>query len=297
METTEINLNQEPQGKKETEKINVSNNTENYSETVASSVAANLDAVEQTEPKKKNMGGVARMAAAAVGGAVLGGGAAMAANAPDGGEDEGDAGQTEISEPTQKPTPTPTPEPTPDPTPEPTPDPTPEPTPDPTPEPEHTPAPEPENVVHIDEVLVDPDDLDGDRIMNIEGTGKVEIEGVEFNTATVTDEAGNTYYMVDVDGEVDDPNATYDIIVDAETGDMALLPTDISVSDAQLMADNGIAYTNPVAGDSNNVAHDEMLADVYDPSQPDSEDGFVPEEQYDPLADPGTGADIFDPLS
>ena len=42
------------------------------------------------------------------------------------------------------------------------------------------------------------------------------------------------------------------------------------------MADNNIAYTGPVDGDSNNIAQEDMLVDIYDPSQPvDDEPSFT----------------------
>lgn len=262
METTKINMGGNTQGKKETEKVSVNTDGVNYSDTMATS-KENSSAEE--DGKKKNMGGKVRTAAAGVGGAVLGGGAAMAANARQdetSSEAEAESGveSAAVSQPN--------PEPEADVTPE--------------PQPASDPvvAPAPETSPHIEEILVDPDDLDGNSIMNIEGTGTVEIDGTEVNAAVVTDEAGNSYYLVDVDGEVNDPNATYDIIVDAETGEMAGVPTNLSVSDAQMMADNGIGYTGPNDDDSNNIAQAEMEADIYDPSQPIA-------QVYDP--EPGIG--------
>ncbi len=286
----------------ETEKLNVNSGVENYTEPIVE----NNDESEETGPneaKKKVFGEVAKMAAASAIGGIVGGGTAMAANLSR--DDENVPKEEPDVEPTPAPAPNPTPQPTPQPAPEPTPQPAPEPAPSPqpgsTPEPQPTPtpAPKPNYSPHIEEVLVDPDDIDGDKIFNIEGTGTVEIEGMEFNSAVVTDEAGNTYFMVDVDGELNDPNATYDIIVDAETGEGTLLPTSLSVSDAQLMADNGIAYTGPTAADSNNIAQVEMQQDIYDPSQPAQEAEYIPEEQYDPLADNSldTGTDLLDSLS
>lgn len=299
METTRINLNEEPKGKKETERLNVNTEAECYTEPVVD----NTDQAEETDPnasKKKILGDAAKMAAAGAIGGIVGGGTAMAAGLSHDGENVPE------EEPVAEPTPAPAPKPNPKPDTASTTETEPE-----TeqvleevveevqePAAEVTSGPAPVDSPHIEEILVDTEDIDGEKIMNIEGTGTVEIEGVEFNTAVVTDEAGNTYFMVDVDGEVNDPNATYDIIVDAETGEGSLLPTSLSVSDAQLMADNGIAYTNPNPDDSNNVAHDEMVADIYDPSQPTQEE-YIPEEQYDPLADNSldAGADLLDSLS
>jgi hypothetical protein len=157
------------------------------------------------------------------------------------------------------------------------------PTPTSTPTPEPTPTPTPEPTPHIDEILVDPDDIDGEQIMNIEGIGTVEMGGSEFNAAMVTDDEGNTFYLVDVDGEVNDPNATYDIIVDAETGDMVGLPTNLSVSDATAMAESGVGYHPPVENDSYNVPDDQMAEDIYDLSQYDGGDAMP---DTDILVDP-----------
>lgn len=283
METTKINMGGNTQGKKETEKVNVNTDGMNYSDTMATS-KENSSAEE--DGKKKNMGGKVRTAAAGVGGAVLGGGAAMAANARQDetlseAESESEVESAAVSQPN----------------PEPEADVTPEPQPAPASDPVVAPAPE--TSPHIEEILVDPDDLDGDSIMNIEGTGTVEIDGTEVNAAVVTDEAGNSYYLVDVDGEVNDPNATYDIIVDAETGEMAGVPTNLSVSDAQMMADNGIGYTGPDGDDSNNIAQAEMEADIYDPSQPIAQvSDPEPEIGIDDLADLGIDPliDVIDPF-
>lgn len=298
METTKINLNEEPKGKKETERLDVNTEADRYTEPIVENTDESAE-TSQDETKKKSLGDVAKMAAAGAIGGLVGGGTAVAANLPHGTE------ETKEDPPAQATTPTPAPKPTPEQKPETeqvqeqaqesAPEQIQETATEVTPTP--APAPAPDDSPHIEEVLVDADDIDGERIMNIEGTGMVEIEGVEFNAAVVTDEAGNTYYMVDVDGEVNDPNATYDIIVDAETGEMAGLPTNLSVSDAQLMADNGIAYTEPIADDSNNIAQADMQQDVYDPSQPVPEEGFVAEEQYDPLADNSLDTDIIDALS
>jgi hypothetical protein len=208
METTKLNTEGEITKAKEPQKLNEStmNDGVDYSETVA-------EQDETAEPRKRKFGTAAAAAVAGLGGAIVGGGAAMAANI----NPEPTPGPTPEPTPEPAPEPTPEPQPEPKPTPEPTPEPTPGPTPEPTPGPTPEPIPEPESP-HIEEILIDDDDIDGEQIMNIEGTGIVEVEGVEYNAALVTDEAGNTYYMVDVDGEAGDPNATYDIIVDAETG-------------------------------------------------------------------------------
>lgn len=295
METAKINLNEEPKDKKETEKLNVTSGAENYAETISE----NKEKTAQDKPKKKGLGEVSKMAAAGAVGGMVGGGVVRAANPSQEGESvtEEPVAEEATSSSASKPSTQPAPEPQSSPTPEPSPEQ--EPTPKPEPQPTPDPAPSPETSPHIEEVLVDPDDIDGDKIMNIEGTGTVEIEGVEFNTAIVTDEAGNTYYMVDVDGEVNDPNATYDIVIDAETGESTLIPTDLSVSDAQLMSDNGIAYTNPTPVDSNNIVHDEMMADVYDPSSPTQEVESNVEALNDPLAvnELNSGDELFDSLS
>ncbi len=308
METVKVNVGNEPQGKKETERVKVAPD-QGGENTVASGS-------EQDDASKKDHKGVARMVAAGIGGAALGGGVAMAA---DGGEDPivsgggqaaGDEQATDgdgkpAVNPTPEPAPAPEPIPGPGPEPDPTPDPEPDPEPEPTPEPEPDPAPSPEEASpHIEEILVDPDDIDGERIMNIEGTGTLELDGTEYNAALVTDEAGNTYYLVDVDGEVNDPNATYDIVVDTENGEMADMHVNLSVSDAQLMAENHIAYTGPVGGDSNNIAQAEMDHDIYDPSQdtgvsPMDDPYIEPQPDFDPLAEAGIDplADIIDPLA
>lgn len=146
--------------------------------------------------------------------------------------------------------------------------------------------PDPNPVISEEEI--DPNDLDGTGMMNVERTGVVELDGNEYNAALVTDEAGNEYYLVDVDGEVGDPNATYDLVIDS-TGEYAPIPDGLSVEDAQMMADNGIGYVNPLAGDSNNIAQDSMEEDIHDlaeASDPTTAETINPEDDiYDPLAD------------
>lgn len=288
METTKINMSGAPHGKKPTEKINVNTSAEKFS----GPVEEKQDGILEEEAPKKDRKGMARTVAAGVAGAAMGGGVAMAANTgtDTAKESEAEPEAEPISAPESKPQTEQEPEQESEF----------EPSPEPAPEPEPIVAPEPETSPHIEEILVDPDDIDGNHIMNIEGTGTVEIEGTEVNAAIVIDEAGNSYYLVDVDGEVNDPNATYDIIVDAETGEMTGMPTNLSVGDAQMMADNGIAYTEPVADDSNNIAQAEMEMDIYDPSQPvEEEPAFESEVGTDSLADNGfdTAVDILDPLA
>lgn len=295
METTKINMGEQPKGKKETEKLNRDDHGVSYSTSAEKTGEATPE-----EAKKKNIGNAARSAAAGAVGGMVGGGVAMAANAASegGAADAVDdslnlhpSPNTQAASRTEQ-----------------------EESPDDavieedlaeekpienlqggdTPEMQEAPAPQQE-APHIEEILVDPDDIDGDKIMNIEGTGIVEIDGAEVNAAIVTDGEGNTYFMVDVDGEINDPNATYDIIVDAENGEMASIPMELSVSDAQLMADNNIAYTGPVDGDSNNIAQEDMLVDIYDPSQPvDDEPSFTEladGQDSDPMMD------LIDPLA
>lgn len=288
MKTVEINMGSESKGKKPTERININTGAEQYREITEDKQRENH---EEENPKKKH-NGTARTVAAGVAGAAMGGGVAMAANTgtDTAKESEAEPEAEPISAPESK---SQTEQ-------EPEQESELEPSPEPAPEPEPIVAPEPETSPHIEEILVDPDDIDGNHIMNIEGTGTVEIEGTEVNATIVTDEAGNSYYLVDVDGEVNDPNATYDIIVDAETGEMTGMPTNLSVGDAQMMADNGIAYTEPVADDSNNIAQAEMEMDIYDPSQPvEEEPAFESEVGTDSLADNGfdTAVDILDPLA
>lgn len=310
METTKINLGGEPQGKKETEKLNVVTAAAENSQAAASEpVEETGENSPQEESKKRGLGAIGRMAAAAVGGAALGGGVAMAAGL---GVDA-DAGEDPEPVPAPAPKPTPqeqeapvAPEEAEDPieAPEPieAPSPTPATTDATTDETSGGPTPEPDIDTQIEEILVDPDDIDGERVMNVEGTGVVEVEGVEYGAAMVTDDEGNTYYLVDVDGEVNDPNATYDIIIDAENGEVGSVPINLTQSDAQLMAEGGVAYVEPIVGDTNNVAQAEMAEDVYDPAsgQPlAEEEPYMPEETFDPMADniAGDGMDLIDPMS
>lgn len=301
METTKINMGEQPQAKKETERINTNTGSVDYSESVDNN--RNETVIDETNMDGKGKK-IRTAAAAGIGGAALGGGVAMAANSTDETvEDE--------PEPTPEPKPASKSEPKNEPKKEPEPEPAPEPVPAPTPEQatgteqasntEQNPGPEPASSPHIEEVLVDPNDIDGEHIMNIVGTGTTEIEGVEFNTAMVTDQAGNTYFMVDVDGEVNDPNATYDIIVDAETGEMVGLPFNLSQSDANLMADNGMYYVEPSGEDSNNIAQADMKQDVFDPSGEDvtmAEPTYTPEPEFEVLAENPIepSIDIIEPI-
>lgn len=276
METTSIKLNEEPKGKEK--RVNANTNVAKGNETLENSQEESIenDSSQKVSPKHDRRGVARTMAASAVG-AALGSGFTMAVDGEDGGNQTPDAPTP--TEPKQEPEVTPKPRSESQSNSKPIED---EPVKKTTidelvderkieseadPNQQDGPLPE-QDSPHIEEILVDPEDLDGDLVMNIQGTGTIEVEGSEVNAALVTDDEGNTYFLVDVDGEVNDPNATYDIVVDAETAEVVELPATITVADAELAVNSDPTYIAPTNDDSNNVSVAEMKNDILDPSEP-----------------------------
>ena len=177
---------------------------------------------------------------------------------------------TNESEPTPEPvqTPEPTPEPvqTPEPTPEPvqTPEPPPEPvqTPEPTPEPvqtsEPTPEPVPEDIVDVIVEEIDPQDIDMEDVLLVDEIGTVYTgDGGELNAALIHDTDGNQAVMVDVDRD-----NVYDVIATPEGEVIAQVPSDIDVSDIELLYAQQHDHTGYIEQNDFDVAMNEEHNDI-----------------------------------
>lgn len=263
METEKIRFNEAKDEQNETQPINTDPTGVTYDE-------ESPQADSSEKESKKSGGSWAHVAAAGIVGAGVGAGAAMAAEGMHGhGEvPEEKPEQEEKDDPASAPKPTPksTTKQVPESESEPESESNTEQEQDQITEPKPAPKPEPSAPSpHIEEILVDPDDIDPVSAFDVDDVGVVNIEGSDYNVAMVTGNDGNSYMLVDVDGEAGDPNATFDIVVDS-TGEMVGLPIDVTVNDAKLMADNGIGYMAPTPDDSNNVADNIMEQDINDPS-------------------------------
>lgn len=131
----------------------------------------------------------------------------------------------------------------------------------------------PEEVVNeiISGEFVDPRDVESEQLFNIDEVSVLNIEGNDYNVATITDEYGNEMRLVDVDGEAGDVNGTFDIMIDAETGEMlSLNEVTLTVGDAVVLAqanhqeDPGYYHTGE---DSiyNDIAMNEVEDNIVDP--------------------------------
>ncbi|MBO7489660.1 MAG: hypothetical protein J6T88_05220 [Bacteroidales bacterium] len=138
--------------------------------------------------------------------------------------------------------------------------------------------PEP-NPDDVDDIIsgefVDQNDIVDDTILKVEEVGTINMYGNDYNAAVVTiGPEGESYVMVDVDGDLADPNATYDFILDENLNPVSAMPQTVTVDDAVAMMEgeqNALdpnVFSNPNwANDAETqVAMNDIETDMIDPN-------------------------------